>query len=48
MWLETLIEVAPLDFWNDRKKRVIKSIYTHAVDTVKSDLAVQKGSSGDD
>ena len=39
-WLETLVDVAPLDFWQDRKKRVVKSIYTHAVDVVKSDLAL--------
>ena len=33
-----MIEVAPLDFWIERKKRVIKSIYTHAVDAVRADL----------
>ena len=38
-WLETLVEIAPLEFWNERKKRVVKSIYTHAVDTVKNDLS---------
>ena len=42
-WLDTLVELAPLDFWNDRKKRVIKSIYTHAIDTVKSDLNLAQG-----
>ena len=42
-WLETLIDVAPLDFWVDRKKRVVKSIYTHAVDAVKGDLDMKHG-----
>ena len=37
-WLDTIVETAPLDFWNDRKKRVIKSIYTHAVDVVRADI----------
>ena len=37
-WMETLVDIAPLNYWLERKKRVIKSIYTHAVDTVKSDF----------
>ena len=30
---------APSEFWRGRKKRVIKSIYTHCVDAVRSDTA---------
>ena len=37
-WLDTLIEVAPNKFWAERKRRVIKSIYTHALDNVKLDV----------
>jgi len=34
-WLETLVDAAPTYFWVDRKRRVIKSLYTHAIDTAK-------------
>lgn len=34
-----MIDVAPLEFWIERKKRVIKSIYTHAVDAVRADTS---------
>lgn len=38
-WLETIVEVAPLKFWADRKRRVIKSLYTHALDNIKLEIA---------
>ena len=31
-WLHGIVDIAPLTFWEERKKRVVKSIYTHAVD----------------
>ena len=34
-WLEAIVDVAPQSFWETRKRRVIKSIYTHAVDIAK-------------
>lgn len=34
-WLESIVDVAPQSFWETRKRRVIKSIYTHAVDIAK-------------
>ena len=35
-WLECIVDVAPMEFWESRKKRIIKSLYTHAIDVAKS------------
>ena len=34
-WLEAIVDAAPLEFWVERKKRVIKSLYTHSIDLAK-------------
>lgn len=34
-WLEAIVDVTPQSFWDARKRRVVKSIYTHAVDMAK-------------
>lgn len=30
-WLAAIVDAAPLPFWREVKKRIIKSIFTHAV-----------------
>ena len=34
-WLRSIIEACPEPFWKDKKRRTVKSIYTHAVETAK-------------
>jgi hypothetical protein len=31
-WLEAIIDISPLIFWVETKRRTVKSIYTHAVE----------------
>lgn len=35
-WLESITEVCPQVFWAERKRRTVKSIYTHAVEVAKT------------
>jgi len=35
-WLEAITEVCPKSFWVERKRRTVKTIYTHAVEIAKS------------
>ena len=35
-WLESITEVCPKVFWAERKRRTVKSIYTHAVEVAKT------------
>jgi hypothetical protein len=35
-WLEAITEVCPKVFWAERKRRTVKSIYTHAIEVAKT------------
>jgi len=35
-WLEAITDVCPKSFWTERKRRTVKTIYTHAVEVSKS------------
>ena len=35
LWLEAITEVCPKSFWAERKRRTVKTIYTHAVEVAK-------------
>lgn len=30
-WLGAIVEVSPIEFWKEVKKRIIKSVFTHSV-----------------
>lgn len=34
-WLASVVEEGPQQFWQDKKRRTVKSIYTHCVDLIK-------------
>jgi hypothetical protein len=42
MWLLAIIEACPDSFWTGFKRRTLKSLYTHAVDTCRTELETEQ------